>query len=285
MTDGVVGLTAAGLKALSENANDVTGLLSVKRKSAAKILSAKYVGGVISVRYEYNGEKTLSVAVNDVSSSYVLTNETRENKAKKLENELSPKYNEFILAGSSSMENWTSSYRDMLPFTTYNVAIGGTTVKEWANSLAERLIYPYRPRAVVLYVGVNDIKGIAENGGNLSTAGEVTANSVMEFLTAVHERLPDATVYYVLINQIPLAYSNGQNNNYVSQINTANERISAFAADKNWLVTVDADEKMVNANGVAVSSYFTDGIHMTTDGYALWSDAIKKAVAAKEKQN
>ena len=278
VADGAVNLTTAGLNILQAHSGNVRELLNYSRKSAASITSATYSAGTITVNYTYGGSNVIHITVNDVSANHVLSNGTYEGKAQNIENNLSANPYGIILAGSSSIENWTSSATDLAPATTYNVGIGGTRIADWADNLAERLIYPYNPRAVVLYVGINDIKYVAENGGNLNTIASSAASEMTDLLYEIHERLPDATVYYVLINQIPLAYSNGQGNNYVSQINDFNSRVSTYAVGKSWLKIIDADVDMVNQNGTAISSYFTDGIHMTSAGYTLWVNRVKGTV-------
>lgn len=278
VTDGAVNLTAAGLKILQDNHNDVREFLNYSRKSTANVTSATYSAGVITVNYTYGGNHAVYITVNDASANHVLSNGTYETKAQNIENNLSADPYGIILAGSSSIENWSSSASDMSPATTYNVGIGGTRIADWADNLAERLIYPYNPRGVVLYVGINDIKYAAEHGGDLSTVAVAAAGEMTAFLSEMHERLPDATVYYLLVNQIPLAYSNGQGNNYVNQINDFNSRISSYAAGKAWLKIIDADADMVSQGGTAVSSYFTDGIHMTSAGYAIWVNRVKTGV-------
>ena len=64
---------------------------------------------------------------------------------------------EVICIGSSHMARWRSVGRDLAPLTVYNFGIGGTTMKDAAQAFARNLVIPYKPRAVILYEGSNDI--------------------------------------------------------------------------------------------------------------------------------
>ena len=176
------------------------------------------------------------------------------------------------MAGSSSMENWTTSVTDMAPVTTANVGIGGTTVEQWSEKLAKRLIYPYDPRAVILYVGINNII-------NSKKSGQETGNALITLFNDIHAHLPNAQIYFILINKVP-GYTT-----YYDDIDIANGTVLSYAGAKDYMTLIDAGRGLIKQSGKTNSAYFlTDGLHMSLCGYVIWGKAVKDAFIEKEKE-
>jgi lysophospholipase L1-like esterase len=165
------------------------------------------------------------------------------------------------------MEFWDGYERALDPIVAYNHGIGGTTAAQWRDALLERLVVPYRPKAVVYYVGVNDLI----NGG-LSV--ETVAGNVEELMGKTHERLPEAHLFFVYINVLP-----GYNVGYADSIRKTNSNVAAYIEGKSWIEGVAAGEALQKENGEASAAYFrADSMHMSEYGYVLWGARIKKAL-------
>ena len=160
VSSSVVGLASASIARLVKDKLDVTSCLNYKIKSGVT-LTASYNESTNVITYQavkdsenVNG----TITVMNVSGSLVVPNSTYETKAKNYENKADQiEDHRIMLAGSSSMENWSTSTEDLLPLKTYNHGIGGTTVDQWKDKLNQRLVYPFSPKMVVYYVGVNNI--------------------------------------------------------------------------------------------------------------------------------
>lgn len=286
ISDGVVDLTTVGIKRLTDHASDVSAYLNYTRAQSTVINSATYSGNAVHVTYTVAGVATpteVTVTVNDVTAERVVKDKNAsddalksfENKAQAYESseetDIEP-YN-VIMGGSSSMENWRTSVEDMAPVTTKNVGIGGTTAYHWRNYLADRLIIPYSPRAVVLYVGINDII-------NFGKTGKATGNSLIGLFEYIHERLPETTIHFILINHVPGYYKA-----YKNYIDTANNMVIEFAESNSYLNIIDAGTVLEKKNGEYSEAYFMpDKLHMSEAGYVLWGAEVKKAVIAKDKE-
>ena len=195
-----------------------------------------------------------------------------ETKAKKYE-ALSFDSYKVVMGGSSSMENWSDSTVKMAPVTTKNVGIGGTSASQWLNCYADRLIIPYNPRAVVLYVGINDII-------NYGKTGDETYRSLINLFEYLHERLPDAVLHYILINHVPGYYAS-----HKRAIDTANDKVIEYAKSHSYLNIIDAGTVLEKDSGEYSEAYFlNDGLHMSQAGYVLWGAEVRKAVIAKDKE-
>lgn len=281
ISEGSVNLTTAGINRLTAKATDVKEYLNYTRASSTLIKSATYQDGVVSVTYAAGGsDNVINVAVHDVTQDLVVEDsrassdalKSFETKALRYESGDIASYN-VVMGGSSSMENWSTSVEDMNPVTTKNVGIGGSTAYHWLNCLADRLIVPYSPRAVVLYVGINDII-------NFGQSGKTTGENLIKLFEHIHTRLPDATVHFILINHVPGYYKT-----YKTHIDTANTAVIEYAASHNYLNIIDAGKCLEKKNGEYSEAYFlTDKLHMSKAGYVLWGAEVKKAVIAKDKE-
>ncbi len=278
VVDGAVTVTKGALARLEANADNVKELLDYSRLETTTVTGATYdaASKVITVSYTDNGTaKTVSCTVSERTTA--LTNSTYETKASNYEKgSANAKNYEILFCGSSSMEYWTTSTEDMFPMLSMNHGIGGTTSVQWRDILAERLIYPYNPRAVVLYVGVNDIINGVDG---VRQTGEATGNVVLQLLQKVHAQLPDATVYYVLINSLP-GYGK-----YQTEFDNCNKLVSDFAEANEWAHVIDAGKGLMKESGKPNVAYFrNDGLHMSTYGYVIWGQAVKDYIFETEKE-
>lgn len=261
-----VKLPNSAIYRLEKDKEDIVNCLNYKIKSDVT-LTATYdaVGHSISYNASKGAEKlngTISVINN--SSNLIINNSTYESKAKAYEeNGIDFEDHRIMLAGSSSMENWKASTEDMLPLKTYNHGIGGTTVHQWRDSLNQRLVYPYSPKIVVYYVGVNNII-------NSHDSAEETSNALIQMFDDVHAHLPDTKVYYVLINDLPNYLV------YKDEMHKVNDAAIEYASNHDFLTPLDAGRLLLKDNGLPNVAYFlTDGLHMSLAGYALWGNYIK----------
>ena len=63
-----------------------------------------------------------------------------------------------LFVGSSSIRMWRTLAEDMAPMPVVNRGFGGSAIGQ-SNLYFDRIVAPYRPRAIVFYAGENDIDG------------------------------------------------------------------------------------------------------------------------------
>ena len=307
-----INYTLTAIKQLQKYAADVSPLFA-SIVNVKQILSATYAQsidvmsnstststyGKLTIKYIVNGSDTVTTSTITVKKkdSADLNDATRNTYSRNLWKEISLDPHEVILGGSSSMEKWERVGQDMKGITFADVGIGGTESTDWSKSggLAERLIYPYNPRAVILFVGVNDLKG----GKSVAN----TLNDVQALLTQIHNKLPNAKLYYVLINKVPLAIS-GSKQLTVDNVTSFNNSMKAYANSLNWLTTLaldtewhmvynggsgydfiynDSTKKYDRASSYGKTSFF-DSMHLNQAGYTEWAYAIRKKFLALDKK-
>lgn len=280
-----VELTAMSINRLKKHKENVAFAVNYERKADVSLTVATYDEETKMIHLEVSSGETFDIQVKDITADLSLIKnfpgqswiDGYESKAQgyeagnptyinKDEEEVELDNYHIALMGSSSMENWSTSKEDMAPIVTYNHGIGGTTVQNWTECLLERLAIGYSPKAVVYYVGVNNIINQGENGTQ-------TGEALEELFDKTHELLPNSHIFYVLINKLP-SYPH-----YQEDFDTANNMAKAYADAHDYLTCIDAGVGLLKENGLPHAGYFlTDGLHMSRYGYVLWGAEVKKAI-------
>jgi lysophospholipase L1-like esterase len=181
----------------------------------------------------------------------------------------SPTPGGIVCIGSSSMVAWHATIqKDLAPLKIIARGFGGSNMND-ALYYVDRMVIRYRPRAVVLYEGDNDI------------AGGITPRRIAEtfklFVAAIHKQLPDTRVYVLSIKPSPSRWS------MWPKSMEANTLLRAACAEDKRLTYVSIVETMMMPDGKVKEDIFkADRLHMNAAGYALWRDAVRPILLAKE---
>ena len=254
----------AALDRLEGHADNVLSLMEYKVK-ASKTITATYANNTITVTC---GDSVQTINVKDDSLNLALDNSSYETKAKNYEAKIADEDENYhvMLAGSSSIEFWTSSKEDLEPIVSYNHGIGGTTIEQWDEQLNQRLVFPYKPKMVVYYVGINNVI-------NSKESADTIWNRLEKFFNDTHAALPDSNVQYIMMNLIP-GYKG-----YWDVINSVNAEVKKYQETNTWLTLINPGEALLKANGEPNAAYFrTDGLHLSYYGYVVWGEIIKQSI-------
>ncbi|HEX2862133.1 MAG TPA: SGNH/GDSL hydrolase family protein [Lacunisphaera sp.] len=171
-----------------------------------------------------------------------------------------PPANGVVFVGSSSIRLWKTLAQDFPDVTTINRGFGGS---ELADSVfhADRIVLPYRPRAVVLFAGSNDLKS--------GKTPEAVAADFKAFRNKLHATLPEARLLYL---SITLAPSRAQIH---EAMQAANRLIAADCATDPRCTFVDINPPMQGPDGkVRPDLFVKDQLHLNRDGYAIWTKVL-----------
>ena len=171
--------------------------------------------------------------------------------------------------GSSSMRMWETIAEDLAPLTVVPRGFGGSNLND-ALHYADRIVLPYKPRAIVLYEGDNDIaQGVAP---------EIIADTFRRFTRKVHGALPGCRIYFLSIKPSISRW------NLWPAMTEANDLIAAACAKDARLTYVDVATGMLNDKGQPRPDIFKeDNLHMERAGYLIWRDALRPVLLAAER--
>lgn len=174
-----------------------------------------------------------------------------------------------VCVGSSSMVKWKPTIQaDLAPLHVIPRGFGGSMMND-ALYYVDRIVTKYRPRAVVVYEGDNDI------------AAGITPQKINEkfkaFVAAVHQKLPDAHIYLLSIKPSPSRKS------LWPQSIEANSLMSATcAADKSLTYVSIVEPMLANDGKVRTDIFGLDRLHMNAKGYALWRSVLRPILMKDE---
>lgn len=168
-----------------------------------------------------------------------------------------------LFYGSSSIRMWHEQLPAIFaPLEVIPRGFGGSTMHD-ALHFAERVVLPYKPRAIVLYEGDNDT--------NMGVAPEKILASFEAFVAKVHAELPECRIYVLAIKPSPARW--GIWHDVVAPTNAElRERCEAHPL----LRYVDiAAPMLLPGGGVDPSIFVEDQVHMNRAGYERWRDVLR----------
>jgi lysophospholipase L1-like esterase len=179
-----------------------------------------------------------------------------------------PPANVVVFTGSSSITFWSMLEQDMAPLPVINRGFGGSRMNDVVY-YAPRIVVAYRPRAVVLFAGTNDIAG-----SKPKTAQEVY-DGYRAFVDVVHTALPDTPIFYISITPTPSRWK------LWPIVQDANRLICAHTATDPRLHFIDMTDVILGLDGKPDRSLFRfDRLHPNKKGYAAWTAKIKPILLA-----
>ena len=170
----------------------------------------------------------------------------------------------FLFLGSSSIRFWKSLAADMAPYRVVNRGLAGSRITD-VDYYFDRLVSPYRPRAIVFYGGENDLWA-----GESATA---LVGDFQRFMALKTHALGTTPVYFISLK--PSLKRLGQRAVQAE----VNRRVREYAATRGDLTFVDVVPAMTDADGAPKDVFGKDGLHMRPEGYAIWASAVKPDLA------
>ena len=173
-----------------------------------------------------------------------------------------PPANEILFVGSSSFTKWTD-VQDYFPsYPIINRGFGGSSLPDVIR-YANDIIYPYKPKQIVIYCGEND----------LASSDSVTAQTVFDrfeiLYSMIRGKFKNIPLIYISLKPSP------SRQKLMSKMVAVNNAIQSFLKKKKNTVFVDVYHKMLKADGTPLDDIFLDDkLHMNSKGYAIWQKEI-----------
>ena len=171
--------------------------------------------------------------------------------------------------GSSSMRMWHPWLgEDLAPVEVIPRGFGGSTMVDVLHYL-DPLVLKYRPRAVVLYEGDNDIAAGVAPDGVLAVFDE--------FLARLHAELPAARVYVLSVKPSPQRWS------LWPKMKETNAGLAERCARDERLTYVDVAAPLLGEDGLPRRDLFAeDELHLNRKGYLAWRDVLRPVLLQTE---
>ena len=135
----------------------------------------------------------------------------------------------------------------------------------------DRLVTRFRPKAVVVYSGSNDIHGFNAS----SKTGEEVARDVAALFEKSREALPGRPFYYISISPNLARWK------VWPEAKKANALIQAWGRGRDGFVFIDAASALLGADGKPRKELFlSDGLHFSAEGYRVWTSIIRPILLA-----
>jgi lysophospholipase L1-like esterase len=179
-----------------------------------------------------------------------------------------PEAGTIVFTGSSSIRLWRTLEHDMAPLRVINRGFGGCHLAHVIH-YAERIVITYRPGAVVLYAGENDL-------GWLSRKTPVDVlHDFRRFVRLVRANLAGTRVYFLSIKRSPFRRGRW------AAMDEANRLVREFAAGCERVAFVDTSTPMLDATGAPRPEYLPwYRAHLTARGYELWASIVRPVLEA-----
>ena len=172
-----------------------------------------------------------------------------------------PPTNAVLFIGSSTIRLWDTVQADFPGVVLFNRGFGGATCPDVLHFM-DRIVIPYRPRAIVFYDGDNDL------AHGRSTAQVV--RDIREFVSRVHDKLPATKIILLFIKPSPQRWA------LVDKARAVNAEIRALADADPRVECVDVFTPMLGKDGLPRPElYVEDGLHMSPAAYRIWRDILK----------
>ncbi|MEM1110978.1 MAG: GDSL-type esterase/lipase family protein [Pseudomonadota bacterium] len=171
-----------------------------------------------------------------------------------------------VFVGSSSIRFWASLAEDMAPVPVINRGFGGAKLNDVAH-YARRLVSVHDPLAVVVFAGTNDIQP-----GNTKSPETLFASyrALVDTLRSDDDALP---IYFIAITPSPLRWDV-----WPVALET-NQLINDYAAAADGLYVIDTGSALLGDDGQPdPDNYRFDGLHLSDQGYAIWTRLIRPHV-------
>lgn len=176
-----------------------------------------------------------------------------------------------LFIGSSSVRFWNTIHEDMAPLTVVHRGFGGSNMHD-ALHFIDRAVIKYKPRAVVLYEGDNDVSAHGMSPG-------LVMENFNAFVGKLRDALPETRLYVLPIKPSIARWDDR------AVVQETNGMLESRCAELEACIYIDVATPMLNDSGEPFPGIFVeDDLHMNAAGYDIWEAAIKPVLINNELQ-
>ncbi len=183
-----------------------------------------------------------------------------------------------VFAGSSSIRRWEQLQRDFADYRITQRGYGGSLLDR-LDDVSGYIVRPFKPSAIVIWSGTNDVKGAGQTGAQVNDNFRV-------FVGNVRSQQPNVPIFFLGITPTP-AYALDAPADLRRK--DANTQVKATCDADPTLHYVDLPSFFEDVQAVMPAefqSYYSDDSHFSKKGYGVWKSILRpqlKAVIAPNK--
>lgn len=183
----------------------------------------------------------------------------------------SPPQSAVLCIGSSTMRKWHDKISDDLaPLTVIARGFGGSTTHDLLH-YTDRVVLPYKPRAILVYEGDNDV---AQGVGP-----DEIVNTFRQFVNKVHGVLPQTRIFFMSIKPSHKRWSMWET------MTEANRKIAHVCDQDRRLHFIDISTALLDKEGQPRRLLFADDdLHLNRAGYEAIRDVVCPVLMKHELQ-
>lgn len=175
------------------------------------------------------------------------------------DSETPPPPGAMLFTGSSTIVKWHTLAEDFPFARVLNRGFGGSQVPDLLE-YADRVVVVYLPRVVVVYSGDNDL-----------AAGRSPEQVLEDFATLearIHAALPGTPLAIVGLKPSPNRW------HLADAMREVNGGLTCWASETERVEVVPVWDAMLNADGLPRPELYSDGLHLTPEGYRIWTERL-----------
>jgi lysophospholipase L1-like esterase len=182
-----------------------------------------------------------------------------------------PSQHMILFVGSSSFTKWTDVQSYFPEYPIINRGFGGSTLPDVIR-YANDIIFPYKPRQVVIYCGENDFQEAD------SPSVQTVFDRFKKLFYLVRSKMPGENIVFISLKPSPSRAGT------MPKEEAVNEMAKSFLAKQKNAAFVDVYHKMLGKDGKPIPEIFIeDNLHMNAKGYAIWRKAIEPYLMKNDK--
>ncbi len=172
-----------------------------------------------------------------------------------------------LFTGSSSIVFWSKLAEDMSPLAVINRGFGGSQMHE-LNEFRDRIVTNYKPRAIVIYEGDNDVAAG-------KSPDEILA-SYDDFIQHIDEKLPETDVCFIAIKP------SIRREEMWPEMEKVNSGLQERSQNREDLCYLDIATPMMEGEEFVRPELFVgDGLHLNREGYEVWVEVIRPVLVER----
>ena len=174
-----------------------------------------------------------------------------------------PGTGKILFVGSSSFAFWKDVQQYFPEYSIINRGFGGSSLTDLIR-YAPEVIFPYKPKQIVIYCGENDF------AGDTSLYPSQVAQRFFDLFNLIRSRYKKVPIAYISMKPSP------SRRHLMARFNVANVMIKNFLKKKKKTDYIDVYKAMLNENGQPKEEIFlADQLHMNAEGYKIWKKIIE----------